>query len=82
MVVAALQRGENESTCYDYISVGDGVVSMHWQTIVLALARVPLRFPDRRTDHAMPGRRQPRLRRSYAFDTRLPWNVLWRSSNN
>ncbi|KAI2492717.1 hypothetical protein MHU86_21824 [Fragilaria crotonensis] len=78
MVDAASRSDGDESTNYDYDSVIDGMVSLHWLKIMVAAARAPLTGAENTTQ----GRRLPRPRRLYNFDTRLNWNVFMEKFHN
>ena len=78
---AALRSDENESSNYDYDSVADGMVTLHWFKIMMALRRMRSRARDG-THNTMQGRRLPRPRRLYNFDTRLDWNVFMEKFRN
>ena len=81
MMDAASRSDENESSNYDYDSVADGMVTLHWLKIMMALRRMRLRARDG-TNNTMQGRRLPRPRRLYNFDTRLDWNVFMENFRN
>jgi hypothetical protein len=81
MVDAASRSYENESANYDYDGAVDGMVSLHWLKILVPSARAPLRPPDG-PDDTRQGRRLPRPRRLYNFDTRLNWNVFMERFHN